>query len=216
MTASARPVGTLARLKRFGRALTAPGCELCSRELSEQHEHLLELAEARLRCVCHACALLFGGTGEQRYLRVERTIEALTGLALAEAGYARLGIPVGLACVVQRSGRERVRAPEVVAIYPGPGGATEARLPVSAWQLLAEHHRELTHIAPDVEALLIDRTSGSARYFRVSIDVCFEFAGLLRARAPASSATAIVEEFLAGLERQAGGVHRSIASESHA
>jgi hypothetical protein len=37
-------------------------------------------------------------------------------------------------------------------------------------------------LAPDVEALLVNRTKRKREYYRVSIDHCFALAGLIRTR----------------------------------
>jgi hypothetical protein len=34
-------------------------CELCHRELSSEHPHLIEMKQRRLICSCDACAMLF-------------------------------------------------------------------------------------------------------------------------------------------------------------
>jgi hypothetical protein len=38
----------------------------------------------------------------------------------------------------------------------------------------------LETLAPDVEALLINRTKGARQYYRVSIDRCFALVGVIR------------------------------------
>jgi len=45
----------------------------------------------------------------------------------------------------------------VVAGYPSPGGATECELDLAAWDRLAAAHPLLGALAPDVEAILVNR-----------------------------------------------------------
>ena len=46
--------------------------------------------------------------------------------------------------------------------------------------MLCEQNPVLRELAPDVEALLINRVSGARDYFRVPIDECYKLVGLIR------------------------------------
>jgi hypothetical protein len=51
-----------------------------------------------------------------------------------------------------------------------------------AWSMLILNNPELADLAPDVEALLVNRTKRRREYYRVSIDHCFALVGLIRTR----------------------------------
>ena len=68
----------------------------------------------------------------------------------------------------------------MVAFYPSPAGATESLLPLDTWD---RHRRALSRagsIAPDVEAILIQRNREVSRCFIVPIDAAYELVGLIR------------------------------------
>ncbi len=70
-----------------------------------------------------------------------------------------------------------------VAFYPGPAGATESELPLSAWSRIVELNPELATLRPDVEALLVrgvDHGRGEFSCHLVPIDTCYELVGQLR------------------------------------
>jgi hypothetical protein len=72
-------------------------------------------------------------------------------------------------------------AGRVVAFYPGPMGATESLLELDSWNELVQRNPVLQQMEPDVEALLIDRTSDGEQYWVVPIDRCYELVGVMRA-----------------------------------
>lgn len=188
---------TLARLRHFAAVPKRARCDLCTRELQASHEHLLSVDTKRLSCACGSCAALFEyGTG-QRYARVARRASRLALLDLADQEWNMLGVPVALACLIYREARSEMEAAELSAIYPSPAGVIEARLPTVPWHSLRARHAVLRSIAPDLEALLVDRTRRPARYFAVSVDICFEFAGVMRAeRLAPSSASRTLDQLL--------------------
>jgi hypothetical protein len=106
--------------------------------------------------------------------RVERRIERLGSVEFDRDAWAALGIPVGLAWLTHSSadGHWQVRMPgalgPVVSLLDGAEvAAAVAQLPA---------------LRDDVEALLVRRRPGNEEYYRVSIDICAELAGLLRSR----------------------------------
>jgi len=88
-----------------------------------------------------------------------------------------LRIPIGLAFFVNSSVESRV-----LALYPGPAGATESLLKFDAWREIAERNPVLTEMEPDVEALLVNRVGGKGDHYLVPIDRCYELVGIIRAQ----------------------------------
>jgi Family of unknown function (DUF5947) len=193
----------LALFRAFVAGAPVEACELCAEVIAVEHEHLLEPDARRVFCACAACARLLAEEQKQRgarYLRVERRALRLLELELDDAVWAELGVPVGLAFFTMRS-----RTGEVVATFPGRAGLIESFVPLKAYSELERRFPTLTGILPDVEALLVRRSLRRQDYFRVSIDHCFELAGLLRSSdAPLSSPElAVVQTFFARLDDQA-------------
>jgi hypothetical protein len=86
-----------------------------------------------------------------------------------------LELPVGTAFLFVNSALDRV-----VAFYPGPAGATESELPLSAWERVVGAAPGLTTLKVDVEALLVRSVDQRVEAFLVPIDVCYELVGHLR------------------------------------
>jgi hypothetical protein len=185
-------LSALASLRRFARPRPArEHCDLCSVGLADEHAHLLELSSQRLICACDACAILFdnppspyplppeGGEGRVRgagkYRRVPRGVQLLRDFHLPDEAWAGLQLPIDLAFLLHSTAAGRV-----VAFYPSPAGATEALVPVEAWQTLVEDNPVLRGLTPDVEALLVNRIQQNREYYRAGIDKCYELVGLLR------------------------------------
>ncbi|MES1187441.1 MAG: DUF5947 family protein [Myxococcales bacterium] len=193
----------LAKLRAFVSGTPIEECELCAQAISAEHEHLLEPDARRVFCACGVCAQLFIEEPRQkgaRYLRVDRRASRLAELEFDDAVWAELSVPVGLAFFTMRS-----RTGEVVATFPGRAGLIESFVPLKAYSELERRFPVLRGILPDVEALLVRRSLRHQDYFRVSIDHCYELAGLLRgADAPLSSPElAVVQAFFARLDDQA-------------
>jgi hypothetical protein len=201
----------LAKLRAFVAGTPVEECELCAEAISVEHEHLLEPDARRVFCACGGCArLLAVGHHEKhddaqpqkgaRYLRVERRALRLTELDFGDAVWAELSVPVGLAFFTMRS-----RTGEVVATFPGRAGLIESFVPLRAYRELERRFPVLKSIAPDIEALLVRRSLRHQDYFRVSIDHCYELAGLLRSSdAPLSSPElASIQAFFSRLDDQA-------------
>jgi hypothetical protein len=167
----------LAFVRRFARPRPAAQerCELCDLGLADDHAHLVEPAARRLVCACDACAILFGYHDSGKYRRVPRRVDELTDFRLTDVGWAGLGLPVNLAFFLHSSAAGRV-----VAVYPSPGGATEAALAPDAWDGLVEENPALRALEPDVEALLVNRVGEARDHYRVGIDECYKLVGLIR------------------------------------
>ncbi len=153
----------------------ATRCDLCAAPLGEEHEHLVDPRSRDVTCTCSACATLFSeGTGPTQRKRVRPRREPISA-AFGAPAWDVLGVPVGLACFWKSSSLGRI-----VAMYPGPAGATESLLSFDAWDSIAREVK-LPDLEPDVEALLVDRTRGRSEVWRVSIDRCFGLVGTIRA-----------------------------------
>jgi hypothetical protein len=128
-------------------------------------------------CACRACTLLFdhraAGGGHLRLVPTRR--RRLEGFALDDARWDELRIPVDMAFFFASTPAGRV-----VAIYPGPMGATESLLELEAWSELEAANPALGELAPDVEALLVSRARGMREHWLVPIDDCYELVGLIR------------------------------------
>lgn len=173
--------GVLARIRRAepnGGHDAAPRCELCGTALGDAHRHVVDRGAGRMLCACTACALLFeragAGGGHLRTVpdRWERVGTAASVGRLLDA----LDIPVGVAFLVRRTGRERP-----VVFYPGPAGVTESALPLATWEELVASDPSLDALEADVEALLVRADEEEATAYRVPVDACYELAGRLRA-----------------------------------
>ena len=153
-----------ARTASRGRDTSVPEgaerCEMCREVLGERHGHVVDLEKRSLACTCRACYLLFTheGAAGGRYRAVPEDVYHDPGHLLTDADWSELQIPVAMAFFFYNSALERV-----VAGYPSPGGATECELDLAAWDRLAAAYPLLAALAPDVEAVFVNRTEqGSA------------------------------------------------------
>jgi hypothetical protein len=186
----------MSALRRFAvRQEAAARCDLCASALGEPHHHLLEPEKRELVCACNGCALLFPESGGGRYRHIRSRALGLRGMELGEADFRALELPVRLAflCPSRVHGR-------TFAIYPNPGGTTEATVPPAAWADLLAAYPVAAGIEPDVEGLLIDHLDGRKRCFVASLDVCHYFVGLLRRESLAEAM-----RFIDGLDGGARG-----------
>ena len=167
----------VASLQRFLGAKTAAAehCDLCSAEIGNEHAHLIEPDSRRLSCACRTCALLFANSEGGKYRLVPREVSQLRDFNLSDAQWDALLIPINMAFFFRSSTRA-----QVLAMYPGPAGATESMLGLDAWGDLAGDNPVLRDLEEDVEALLVNRVEGAREYYRVPIDRCYELVGLLR------------------------------------
>ncbi|MGH3288831.1 MAG: DUF5947 family protein, partial [Streptosporangiaceae bacterium] len=152
-------------------------CEMCRDVLGQRHGHVVDLEKRSLACTCRACYLLFtheGAAGGQ-YRAVPEHVYHDPGRPLTDADWNELQIPVGMAFFFFNSALGRV-----VAGYPGPGGATECELDLAAWDRLVAAHPLLGTLAPDVEAIFVNRTELGNEVFLIPIDECYALVGELR------------------------------------
>jgi hypothetical protein len=196
------PLAGLASLRRLMRPPSArERCDLCSADLGEEHDHLVELAGRRLACACEPCAILFSNRAAAKYRRVPRRVELLNDFKLTDVGWAALQLPIELAFFLHGTA-----AGGVVALYPSPGGLIESAVAPDAWEVLAEDNPVLRDFEPDVEALLVNRVRGARECYRVGVDHCYKLVGLLRQHwSGFSGGEAVWEEitrFFAGLKER--------------
>ncbi len=156
-------------------------CEMCKVVLAENHQHLIELENRKLVCVCEACAILFSNQSEQKYRRVPRRIHYLPEFRLNDAQWESLLIPINMAFFFHSTG-----ANKVVAFYPSPAGATESLLEFESWEEIVAENPILKNMESDVEALLVNRVDSarktiSAEHYIVPIDECYKLVGIIRA-----------------------------------
>jgi Family of unknown function (DUF5947) len=152
-------------------------CEMCSEDIADEHQHVVNVEGRQLMCVCRGCYLLFtAGTAQLRYRSVPDRYLHFPDLALGRLEWEALQIPVGLAFFFRNSALDKT-----VGFYPGPAGATESELDLDAWSVITTADSRLAMMADDVEALLVraDR-DGDPECFLVPIDACYEFVGRLR------------------------------------
>lgn len=163
-------------LRRFVRQRTpVERCELCSSELSAEHEHLVDISTRQMTCACQACAILFSGKANAKYRRVPRRIRYLADFQLSDAQWESLLIPISMAFFFRSSA-----AGKVVALYPSPAGATESLLDFESWDEIQRDNPVLDQMEPDTEALLVNRVRGAAEYYLLPIDECYRLVGLIR------------------------------------
>lgn len=151
-------------------------CELCGVSVAHEHGHLLEPSNGRIVCACEACAILFSHRTESgKFVRIPRDVRRLRQFSVSDAEWSGLLLPIDLAFFLHSS-----NAGKVVAFYPSPVGNTESLLSLDAWTGIAGNNPLLSRMAPDVEALLVNRTRGHCDYFIAPIDECYKLTGLIR------------------------------------
>ncbi|MFF5077284.1 DUF5947 family protein [Actinoplanes sp. NPDC000266] len=179
------PLAALRRAVRHRPAAAGERCEMCAEPIGPEHGHVVDRETRRLMCGCRPCYLLFTDpAARQRYRSVPRRYLSFPdGLPLE--------VPVGLAFLFHHSALGRV-----VALYPGPAGATESELP------LTFHDPRLDLLVPDVEALLV--YDGTCHL--VPIDACYGLAGRLRDKwrgfDGGPEARAVLDGFFAGVRER--------------
>jgi hypothetical protein len=184
-------------------------CEFCGATLPDEHQHLLAPASRQLACACDRCAVVVGDRQDGVYKRVPRRARYLAGFQLDDALWDSLAIPVGMAFFFRASQPDKV-----IALYPSPAGATESQLDLQAWAEVAGANPILLELAPDVEALLVNRVRGAREYYLAPIDQCYELVGLIRANWRGLSGGKVVwEEIARFLDRLK---ERSAAEDGHA
>jgi len=172
--------GTPVSLRDFARRRTlVERCELCSKELLTEHQHLIEPEQRKLICACDGCALLFTTQAATKFRRVPRHSRYLPTFQLTDAQWNRLMIPIEMAFFFNSSPLERM-----VAFYPSPAGATESLLAFETWDEVVKGNPALANMLPDVEALLVNRVGAAngvvPEYFIAPIDECYKLVGVIR------------------------------------
>ena len=183
MTSPQRPGSPLATLRRITANRPAPvayeRCEMCAEQISESHQHVVNLESRALMCTCRACYLLFTADGaELRYRAVPDRYLSFPEFTIGPGQWDQLEIPVGLAFLFRNSLQHRT-----IAFYPGPAGATESELPLQAWDPVVAANPQLGLLRADVEALLLRAPERGRAGFTcnlVPIDACYELVGRLR------------------------------------
>jgi hypothetical protein len=157
-------------------------CEMCATPVPPEHPHLVHIAERRMVCACGPCGFLFSnpGAGGGGYRRVPDRYLSDPDFALTDAQWDALQIPVGIAFFLHNSAQGKV-----IACYPSPAGATESELELDAFATGVGAGRLGAELVPDVEALLVRRSSpggdgSGSECLLVPIDACYRLVGLVR------------------------------------
>jgi hypothetical protein len=203
-----RQESAFAALREFARKRTAvERCEMCSRELPAEHEHLVEPVNRKLICACDACAVLFDGSGT-KYKRVPRRVLFLRDFQLTDAQWDGLMVPIEMAFFYKSTPQGKV-----IALYPSPAGPTESLLSLDTWTDIVGMNPILNEMEADVSALLVNRVAHArgaspAEYYLVPIDECYKLVGLIRTHwRGLSGGTEVWREiggFFAALKKRAG------------
>ena len=96
-------------------------------------------------------------------------------MSLDDLAWRSLGLPVDMAFFVRDAASGRMRA-----FYPSPAGATESQLELQTWEELEAANPALAGGAPEVEAVLVNRTGGRNEAFLVGIDACYRLVATVR------------------------------------
>ncbi|MEA2479289.1 MAG: hypothetical protein QOJ07_1211 [Thermoleophilaceae bacterium] len=154
-------------------------CELCGAPIPPEHRHLVDLQTRAMLCACQACKILFdkGAAGGGHYRLVPERRLSLDDFEMDDATWSDLQVPVDMAFFFRSSAVDRV-----VAFYPGPAGATESTLELASWERLEAANPVLATLAPDVEALLVNRARGARLHFLVPIEDPYRLVALIRTR----------------------------------
>jgi hypothetical protein len=178
----------------------AERCEMCSEVLDGRHGHLVDTEKRSIACACRACYLLFthGGASAGKYRAIPERICHDPGRPLDPMDWNELQIPVTMAFFFRNSALDRV-----VAGYPSPGGVTECELDLEAWDRLAVAYPLLAELAPDTEAIFVNKEE----VFLIPIDMCYSLVGELRLYWQGfdggAEVRAALDKFLAELRRRA-------------
>jgi uncharacterized protein DUF5947 len=198
----------IAGLRRFVREPSSPPpaagdgarCELCPISLAEDHKHLLDLEERRIVCVCPTCWSV--RSGDARYRPTGSRTVWLDGLELSDELWAEFQIPIGLAFFM-RSGDTG----KVVGMYPSPAGATECELDLDAWARLVAANPVLEALAPDAEALIVNRMAAPHVHAIAPLDDCYRLVGIIKSTwegiTGGAEMEAAVERYFDGLRETA-------------
>lgn len=179
-------------------------CELCNAALQGGHPHLVDPHNHWVLCACAQCAAMFSEQHGGPYRLVPTDMQRLAQFRMSDAQWNALQIPIGVAFFFYSSAVDRM-----VALYPGPGGATESMLDAAVWRVLARTNPVLGNLRPDVEAVLVNRVGGAHAGYRLPMDRCYALVEILRLHWSGLDGGAAVAEavrdFCAGLEKADGG-----------
>jgi hypothetical protein len=150
---------------------------MCAEVLTDRHGHLVDTEKRSLTCACRACYLLFTheGAAGGRYRAVPERVRHDPDRPLTDMDWNELQIPVAMAFFFFNSALGRV-----VAGYPSPGGTTECELDLAGWDRLAAAYPLFGEMAPDVEAIFVNRAENGNEVFLIPIDECYSLVGELR------------------------------------
>ena len=129
----------------------------------------------KITCACDACALRFQDVVDGRFKLIPRDARILEDFVISDAAWGNFALPINLAFFFFNTPRGKM-----MAYYPSPAGATESLLSLDAWTGLVEQNPVLGAMAPDVEALLVNRAGSARDYFIAPIDVCYRLVGTIR------------------------------------
>ena len=136
-------------------------------------------SQRELMCACRACSMLFDrGAGRRLPARCPTGGCGSTTSSSTTSLWEELRLPVDMAFFFRSSARPG----RVQAFYPSPMGPTESLLGLEAWAALEAANPVLATLAPDVEALLVNRARGARGHWIVPIDECYALVGLIRTR----------------------------------
>jgi Family of unknown function (DUF5947) len=203
-----------AALRQFVRKGAAiERCEMCSRELAPEHEHLVDPLRRKLICACEACAILFEGQGGKKFKRVPRRVLFLQNFQMTDSQWDALMIPIEMAFFYNSTPHGKV-----IALYPSPAGPTESLLSLETWTDIEKANPIMMNMLADVTALLVNRVghargASPAEYYLVPIDECYKLVGLIRTHwRGLSGGPEVWREiggFFAALKQRAGFSHEA-------
>jgi hypothetical protein len=198
----ANSTGALSMLRRFARSRRdVERCELCGSELSENHAHLLDRSSKQIACSCGACAILFCGQENAKFLRIPQRILKLETFRFTALEWDAMMLPINLAFFLRQSDEK------VAVLYPSPAGVMESLIELPRWNELFIGHPCLCQVQPEVEALLVNRIGDQNAYFIIPIDAAYRLVGLIRTRwrglSGGSDVWKAIADFFAATERQA-------------
>lgn len=173
----------LAGLRRFLEQPPAPKprpgerCDMCGEPIAAEHSHVVNVQTRSLLCTCRPCYLLFTHTGaaQGRYKAVPERYLYDPAFDLSPAQWDEMQIPVSMAFFFVNSELGRFGA-----FYPSPAGATESLLPLDTWETIMRANPRFASVAPDVEALLLNRTGERFECFLAPIAACYELVGRVK------------------------------------
>ena len=131
---------------------------ICQAPIAARHPHLIELSNRGVVCACPDCADTQTARRGSPCRLIPQNLLLLRDFAISDAQWAAFQIPIDLVFVFLDSAARRP-----VALYPGAAGAIQSALGLEAWSELAAGNPVLNELAPDVEALLVNRTKEVSR-----------------------------------------------------